>query len=142
MPADPAGRLQRACDLVREARGDAHIAVAVSAGLGPVEMNVFTEVWNGIEQGSYTATRGWATDQVCDRRRRPGAARLAARRCTTEDGSLVRHQLEAATDLAQWRVVEALGDALDDVVSVLEAWGDQCVAAGVFPADILKRACG
>jgi hypothetical protein len=141
-PADPAGRLQRACDLVREARGDAHVAVAVSAGLGPVEMNMFTEVWNGIEQGSYTATRGWDDAHVA------AAAVVLEERgwlvdgALTEDGRQVRHELEAATDLAQWRVVQALGDALDDVVSALEVWGELCVSAGVFPADILKRACG
>jgi len=142
VPTSPAGRLQRACELVREARGDAHVAVAVSAGLGPVEMNVFTEVWNGIEQGSYTATRGWDEAQVA-----VGVTVLEQRGwlldgALTEDGRQVRHELEAATDIAQWRLVEALGDALDDVVAALEQWGARCVSAGVFPADILKRACG
>ena len=142
LPTDPAGRLQRACELVREARGDAHVAVAVSAGLGPVEMNVFTEVWNGIAQGSYTVSRGWDDAQVV-----AGAAVLEERGwlvdgTLTEEGRQVRHELEAATDLAQWRVVAALGDALDDVVGALEVWGEQCVSAGVFPADVLRRACG
>ena len=142
VPADPVGRLQRACELVREARGDAHVAVAVSAGLGPVEMNVFTEVWNGIEQGTYTASRGWDEDQVAG-----GVAVLQARGwlvdgVLTEEGRQVRHELEAATDIAQWRLVEALGGALDDTVSALDQWGERCVSAGVFPADILKRACG
>jgi hypothetical protein len=142
VPADPAGRLQRACELVREARGDAHVAVAVSAGLGPVEMNVFTEVWNGIEQGGHTATRGWDGAQVA-----AGATVLEQRGwlahgALTEDGRQVRHELEAATDVAQWRLVQALGDDLDDVVSALDRWGERCVSAGVFPADVLKRACG
>ena len=142
IPADPAGRLQRACELVREARGDAHVAVAVSAGLGPVEMNVFTEVWNGIAQGGYTASRGWDAAQVA-----AGVAVLEERGWLadgglTEEGRTVRHELEAATDIAQWRVVEALGDSLDEVVAQLEAWGERCVSAGVFPADILRRACG
>lgn len=142
VPADPFGRLQRACELLREARGDAHVAVAVTAGLGPVEMNVFTEVWNGIGQGSYTASRGWDEDQVA-----AGAVVLEGRGwlvdgALTEVGNLVRHELEAATDVAQWRAVEALGGALEDVVPQLEAWGQSCVSAGVFPADILRRACG
>lgn len=139
---EPAGRLHRACELVREARGDAHVAVAVSAGLGPVEMNVFTEVWNGIEQGSYTATRGWDDGQVA-----AAVAVLEGRGwlsagALTQTGRQVRHELEAATDVAQWRLVEALGDALDDVVGALDAWGERCVVAGVFPADVLRRACG
>jgi hypothetical protein len=69
--------------------------------------------------------RGWLVDGVL-----------------TEEGRQVRHELEAATDIAQWRLVEALGGALDDTVSALDQWGERCVSAGVFPADILKRACG
>ena len=34
-PADPGQRLWWACDLVREHRGDSHVAVAAAAGLGP-----------------------------------------------------------------------------------------------------------
>ena len=58
-PADPYQRLWWACDLVREHRGDSHVAVANAAGLGPVEMNVLTECWIGMPLLSYTATRGW-----------------------------------------------------------------------------------
>lgn len=142
LPADPFGRLQRGCELLREARGDAHVAVAVSAGLGPVEMNVFTEVWNGFAPGSYTATRGWDTGQVAE-----AAATLEGRGwlhdgALTDEGTMVRHELEAATDVAQWRAVASLGGELDDVVAQLETWGSACIDAGVFPADILKRACG
>src|ERR1700722_11794282 len=39
-PADPFQRLWWACDLVREHRGDSHVAVANAAGLGPGGMNV------------------------------------------------------------------------------------------------------
>ena len=141
-PNDPAGRLQHVGELVREARGVAHVAVAVSAGLGPVEMNVLTEVWNGVETGGHTRTRGWDDAQIA-----AGVEVLEDRGwladgALTAEGRQVRGELEAATDIAQWRLVEALGDELDDVVAQLWAWGDRCVEAGVFPADVLKRACG
>ena len=42
-PADPVGRLWRACELVREHRGDSHVAACISRGLGPVDMNILTE---------------------------------------------------------------------------------------------------
>src|SRR6202034_546230 len=58
-PGNPYQRLWWACDLVREHRGDSHVAVANAAGLGPVEMNVLTECWIGMPLLSYTATRGW-----------------------------------------------------------------------------------
>ena len=42
-PADPVGRLWRACELVREHRGDSHVAACISRGLGPVDMNILTD---------------------------------------------------------------------------------------------------
>jgi hypothetical protein len=63
-PSDPVQRLWWACDLVREHRGDSHVAAAGAAGLGPVEMNVLTELWVGLPLGSYTATRGWPEPTV------------------------------------------------------------------------------
>ena len=47
-PEDPFGRLWRACELLREHRGDGHIAACTAAGLGPVTMNVITELWIGM----------------------------------------------------------------------------------------------
>src|SRR5580704_7947283 len=47
-PGHPYQRLWWACDLVREHRGDSHVAVANAAGIGPVEMNVLTECWIGM----------------------------------------------------------------------------------------------
>ena len=44
---DPHGALWQAADLAREHRGDGHLAACVAAGLGPVEMNVLTELYVG-----------------------------------------------------------------------------------------------
>ena len=68
-PEDPYGRLWRACELLREHRGDGHIAACIAAGLGPVAMNVLTEVWVGMPLGSYSATArlGRRTDRRCGR---------------------------------------------------------------------------
>ncbi|HXL17121.1 MAG TPA: hypothetical protein VN961_06335 [Streptosporangiaceae bacterium] len=61
-PEDPVHLLWWACGLVREHRGDSHVAAAASAGLNAVEMNVLTELWTGMPLLSYTATRGWARE--------------------------------------------------------------------------------
>ena len=75
-PEDPYGRLWRACDLLREHRGDGHIAACIAAGLGPVAMNVLTELWVGMPLGSYSATAR------LDRRTDRGDGRgPACRRC-------------------------------------------------------------
>ena len=59
VPADPHGRLFRAADMVREHRGDGHLAACVAAGLDAVSMNVLTELWTGYPPGEYTSTRGY-----------------------------------------------------------------------------------
>lgn len=142
VPAGAAGRLQRACELLREARGDAHTAVVVAGGLGAVEANVLTELWLGMPLGSYTATRGWSPEALAAAVQRLEERGDLADGGLTERGRATRAGLEAATDAAMAPAVDALGGQLEDVVGRLHAWGDRCVAAGAFPADSLKRAAG
>ncbi|HEU0104410.1 MAG TPA: hypothetical protein VFR07_19035 [Mycobacteriales bacterium] len=142
LPAGPAGRVQRACELLREARGDAHAAVAVAAGLGPVEMNVLTERWLGMPPGSYAGSRGWSEPAQAAAAGRLQQRGWLAGEELTDDGRSARAALEATTDAAMAPVVDSLGADLDLVVGRLAAWGERCVEAGAFPADVLKRAAG
>ena len=141
-PADPVQRLWWACDLVREHRGDSHVGVANAAGLGPIEMNVLTECWVGMPLLSYTVTRGWPEAAM-----RAAVTELEARGwlrdgTLTSRGRAVRAGIEDRTDAAEQSIVTALGDRLDEVCARLDDWGARCIAAGAFPADILKRAAG
>ena len=141
-PGDPYQRLWWACDLIREHRGDSHVAVANAAGLGPVEMNVLTECWIGMPLLSYTATRGWpeaAMSAAVDGLEARGWLRDGA---LTEAGRAVRAGIEDRTDAAEQAIVAALGGRLDEVCARLDGWSERCIAAGAFPADILKRAAG
>src|ERR1700689_5029200 len=141
-PADPFQRLWWACDLVREHRGDSHVAVANAAGLGPVEMNVLTECWIGMPLLSYTATRGWseaAMGAPVDGLEARGWLRGGA---LTDAGRAARASIEDRTDAAEQSIAAALGGRLDEVVARLDGWSERCIAAGAFPADILKRAAG
>ncbi len=142
VPTSAAGRLQRAAELLREARGDAHVAVAVTTGLGPVEMNVLTELWLGMELGSYTGTRGWSGEAVTTAV--AGLERLGwlAHGDLTPEGFEARDRLEAVTDAAMVPALEVLGADLPALLVRLSGWGEQCVQAGAFPADVLKRAAG
>jgi len=64
-PDDPMGQLWRACELLREHRGDSHQAVWVAAGLGPVAINLLTEAWLGMNFGVYTSMRrGWSEEDI------------------------------------------------------------------------------
>jgi hypothetical protein len=141
-PADPVQRLWWACDLVREHRGDSHVAAAAAAGLGPVEMNVLTELWLGMALMSYTGTRGWPAQAM-----EAAVAGLEARGWLgdgrlSDAGRGARAEIEARTDAQEQTIVDALGDRLDDVCVRLEGWGARCIEMGAFPPDILKRAAG
>jgi hypothetical protein len=141
-PADPVQRLWWACDLVREHRGDSHVAASLVRGLGPIEMSVLTELWLGMPLLSYTATRGWsieameATVAALEARGWVGAGHLTAA------GREVRDEVETLTDAQEVSIVDALGDRLEKVAAQLDEWSARCVAARAFPPDILKRAAG
>jgi Helix-turn-helix family len=141
-PADPYGRLWRACDLLREHRGDGHIAASVAAGLDPVAMNVLTELWVGMPFGTYSATRGWSADQLAAAATRLRADGLLAGDELSDRGREWRDGLEATTDATQAGIVAAIGPGFDDVVARLDEWSQRCIAAAAFPPDVFKRAAG
>ncbi|MFE7558512.1 hypothetical protein [Kitasatospora sp. NPDC057500] len=105
-PADLYGRLWQAATVMREHRGDGHIAALVSAGLDGCEALVVRCALD-VRREALQPVRGW-TDAEWD----AAAARLAERGWLTERGTItecgrIRHQsLEAATDLAAARVWE------------------------------------
>ena len=141
-PQDPVHRLWWACGLVREHRGDAHVAAAAAAGLSAVEMNILTELWIGMPLLSYTATRGWPADAM-----RRGVGHLESRGWVddgelTPEGRAARLSIEQRTDEQEQSIIAALGDRLDGVCVRLNDWGQRCIEAGAFPPDILKRAAG
>jgi hypothetical protein len=142
-PDDPAGVLWRGCELLREHRGDSHVAVCTAAGHDAVEMNVLTELWLDMPLASYSATRGWSPAQL------DGAvARLTAAGLLDSAGGLTppgrrhRSELEERTDALEGGLVDGIGPAIDEVLGRLTEWSDACVAARAFPPDVFKRAAG
>ena len=133
---DPLGRLWRAADLVREHRGDGHIAAWITH-VDATEITVLTELWWGIEPGSYVWTRGWDGDDVAAAR-----ARLAERGLLDGEGALtgagrhLREQIENATDRAERVIVERLGDRADDLFTRLAPWSRALVGDGGYPANV------
>jgi hypothetical protein len=141
-PADAVHRLWWACDLVREHRGDSHVAASAAAGLNAVEMNILTELWIGMPLLSYTATRGWPADAM-----RRAVARLESRGWVdddglTDEGRAARLSIEQRTDDQEQPIAAALGDRFEEICGRLNHWGQLCIEAGAFPPDILKRAAG
>lgn len=142
-PPDPAGRAWRACEIVREHRGDGHLAACVAAGLDAVEMNVLTEVWLDYPVGEYSGTRGFGSERIA-----AASASLGGRGwldhagTITVDGRDARDAIEAATDRSQDALMGALGSETEAVTDLACTIGDAVLAARAAPADPRKRAAG
>ncbi len=141
-PNEPVAKLWRACDMVREYRGDGHIAAVASTGLSPVEMNIATELWLGAPILSYTATRGWSEEQMGDAMTSLTDRGWLADEELTELGRAGRDEIEARTDAAEHPLVAALGRDIDAVAYRLDGWGQLCIDADAFPPDPFKRWAG
>ncbi|MER5640461.1 hypothetical protein ABT095_26365 [Kitasatospora sp. NPDC002227] len=119
-PADLYGRLWQAANLLREHRGDGHVAALVAAGLDGCEAPVLHCALDARRE-VLQPMRGW-TDQEWA----AATARLTARGWLTPDGTVTpegrqgRQALEAATDLAAGRVWQSLPQAeLDHLTTAL-----------------------
>ncbi len=141
-PEHPVGQLWRACESLREHRGDSHNLASIASGLDPISMNIVTECWLGMPFGSYSATRGWTPEQLdaaADRLRDQGwldGDEIGA------SGQERRNQIEDLTDRLQDPIIAALGDALDPMVEQLADWSQRCIDAAAFPPNVFKRAAG
>ena len=142
LPQDLWARLWHAATMLRECRGDSHLAACVAHGLTGLEANLLTEAWVGYEPLAYTGTRAWSPDAMAGAQAGLRDRGLLADSGLTEAGRVLRLSVEQATDLAMAPVVAALGGDLDDVVTRCTAWGQTLTAHGWFPPDPYKHAAG
>lgn len=113
-PDDPWGQLWLAATLLREHRGDGHVAALVTHDLGPVEAMVTSLLAGSVVSEQFLRrSRGWTDDEWL-----AAAQRLRDRGLVTDaDGSLsltpdgvaLRQAVEAATDAGALCAWEHLG---------------------------------
>ena len=130
-PDEPLGRLWRACDLLREHRGDSHIAVWTQHGLRPIEIQLMSELHMGIPLKSYSRTRGYSDyemDAALDGMRRKGWMEGDD---FSAAGRALRDRIEAETDDMETGIVERIGDDLDELVGLLRPWAGAITAVGI-----------
>jgi hypothetical protein len=116
----PLGDVWRACDLVRERRGDSHRNAWVAAGVDPVELCVLTDLWRGASIASASGT--WpkeAPEAAAVRLREHG---LLDGDALTPEGQAFRDDIEVATDRQERAAVEQLGDDVDELFTLLAPW--------------------
>ncbi|HEY4020230.1 MAG TPA: hypothetical protein VGM75_16175, partial [Pseudonocardiaceae bacterium] len=92
-PAEPHLALWQAATLLRESRGDGHVAALVAADLDPVETLVTFGAERGLDPAYLRKARGWPEPEWA-----AGAARLRERGLLTEEEKLT----DAGADLRQW----------------------------------------
>lgn len=140
-PDDPIGQLWRSCDMVREHRGDSHIAVWTRAGVRPIEIQLMSELRMHIPLKTYSATRGWTVEQMDAAMDGMRAKRWveADRDEFTREGERFRDQIEADTDAMEVAVVDAIGGDFDELISLLRPWAAAIVKVGIagggYPGD-------
>ena len=97
-PEDPLGRLWHAATVLREYRGDCHIAILTAAGLDGAAANALA-VADGRAVAQQRESRGWTEGEWAEAyerlRRRAWTDEFAA---ITDSGRAARAQIEDATD--------------------------------------------
>jgi len=146
VPDEPLARLWHAATVLREHRGDGHVAALVAAGLdGPEALalraglrraagSAYGHVPGAWKRSELQPMRGW-TDDEWD----AAGARLTARGLLAEDGSAtpagvtLHNDIEAATDLAAARPWTRLTDGeTAELARLLEPVSQACAAVLPF----------
>jgi len=133
-PTPPHLVLWHAQTLLRESRGDGHVAALVSADLGPCEALVAFAADGRAVPDALRRNRGWseedwtaATERLVDRGLLDGSGAL------TEAGIDLRRWVEDTTDLGVASAWAALGDQrCDRIVELVSPVVEKIVANGGF----------
>ena len=135
-PDDPIGAFWRAADLVREHRGDSHIAAWIDQDLDACEIGVLTDPWRGQPLKSWVRSRGWTEDELDAAIERLRSRGYLEGDGITPAGWALREDIEQATDAMEGRVVASLGDDADRLFELMDGWCELVVAAHGYPVRI------
>ena len=132
IPAEPLARLWHGANLLREHRGDGHVAALVGAGVGGTESHVLHALSEGMAPEEFGRVSHLPRAQlaaVVDGMRRRGL--VDGDWSLSPAGRATKARVEAATDEAAARAYEVLtADELDRLVAGLEPLAARLVAAG------------
>jgi len=133
VPADPVTRLWHSATMLREHRGDGHVAALVGAGVGGTEAHVLS----AIEYGIHPPESFGRIHHLPKERLAAVMAGLRERGLIdadgrfTEDGLRTKQRIEDLTDELATPPYDALTPAeLDELITILEPLSARLVAAG------------
>lgn len=135
-PDEPLGALWHAATLLREQRGDGHVAVLAAAGISGRESNVLHAAAGRVQRDYIARTRDY--DEAAWRHHEQ---RLAERGLLDEDGSMtaagreLKDHIESCTDALALSALDALSDdEVETLFLVLTPITRAVVAGGDIPA--------
>ncbi|MFR0355970.1 SCO6745 family protein [Streptomyces sediminimaris] len=142
VPDRPHLALFHAATLLREHRGDGHVAVLMSAELDGLEAVVtHTATGKGMTPKWVFGTRGWSQedwDAACARLRERGLLDAAGE--LTERGVALRAEIEAETDRLDRAPYEHLGpEGVARLTELGKTFAGAALGAGAFPADLIGK---
>ncbi|MEU2134512.1 hypothetical protein [Streptomyces sp. NPDC018352] len=142
VPEQPHLAYWHAGTLLREHRGDGHLAALLTAGLDPLEALVsHTATGKGMSPRWVLATRGWHRDDwdaACERLR--GRGLLDADGELTQAGVALRSELEEATDRMDAAPYEHLGaEGVERLTELARGFLFTAASAGAFPDGLMGK---
>ncbi|MFJ8076969.1 hypothetical protein ACIQ7Q_24250 [Streptomyces sp. NPDC096176] len=142
VPAEPHLAYWHATTLLREHRGDGHLAALLASGLDPLEALVsHTATGKGMAPRWILATRGWGrADWEAAQERLRGRGLLDADGELTEAGTALRSELEDLTDRLDRAPYEHLGaEGVERLTELGRGFLMTAAVAGAFPADLIGK---
>jgi hypothetical protein len=138
-PGEPLLDLWHAATLLREHRGDGHIAALLHADLNGLEALItYTATGRGFTLAAAKATRGWSDEEWTAE-----AAALVERGLLDGDGGLtpegkdLRARVEAETDVLGADPWLLLGrERTERVIELGKGFARRLVAGGAFPSEV------
>lgn len=134
VPDDPLAAMWRRGDMLREFRGDSHIAAWISAQVDATEIGLLTELYWGLPLRSYSRSRAWTDAQFDAATERLESRGLLSDGGFTELGRAVREEIEVRTDVQMEPALAALGDDAEELIDLLTPWGVAVREAKGYPA--------
>jgi len=138
-PEEPLLQLWHGATLLREHRGDGHLAALMRAGLTGLEALItHTVTGRGFSESGAKATRGWSDEEWDATLASLTERGLVTDRQLSPEGAALRAQLEVETDELSATPWEHLGtERTARVVELGKAFSARLVAAGAYPSGLL-----
>jgi hypothetical protein len=134
-PGEPVAALWQACTLLREHRGDGHVAALTAAGIGGREANIVQTAAGVVPRDVFVAARHYDDDEwesVSDRLADRGL--LGRDGLLTPEGKALRDEVEDRTDHLALTAYDALDEQqLQQLIDALTRLARAVVATGDIP---------